>query len=80
MASYRQDVFPRIRHQIGPDMSGCLMDDGRGPCGAYNEIRDALQAMVNLFGSPHKEEYVDGGATYKLACDTVAKAKAALEQ
>ena len=61
-------------------LPGCMMPDGAQPCVAYTEVREALVAMVGLFGNPHREEYVDGGATYKLACEVVAKAKAALEQ
>jgi hypothetical protein len=38
----------------------------------------ALEKMLRLFGRPRKGEYVDGGASYKLAVETVAEAQAAL--
>ena len=38
----------------------------------------ALQEMLKLFGRPHPEEYVDGGASYRLACDVVERARAAI--
>jgi hypothetical protein len=43
-----------------------------------DRLRIALASMLALFGRPKEAEYVDGGASYKLACETVAAALAAL--
>ena len=44
------------------------------------DLRAALEGMLQLFGRPLPEEYVDGGASYKLATETVAQARAALNR
>jgi hypothetical protein len=41
-------------------------------------LREAIDDMLIVFGRPHKEEYVDGGASYKMACDAVSKARSAI--
>lgn len=34
-------------------------------------LADALAGMLALFGKPHREEYVDGGASYERAIQVV---------
>lgn len=45
---------------------------------SHADLVAAMHQMLFLFGRPDKDEYVDGGATYKLACETVARARDAL--
>ena len=40
-----------------------------------DKLAEALREMLAIFGEPHKEEYVDGGASYELACKTVRPVK-----
>ncbi len=45
---------------------------------AAPELYDALATMVEWFGKPHPEEYVDGGASYRGAMAAADTARAAL--
>ena len=45
-----------------------------------DRLREALTNMLALFGSPHSDEYCDGGASYRLAVKTVEDARAALSE
>jgi hypothetical protein len=41
-------------------------------------LREALSNMLKLFGHPQPGEYLDGGASYRLALKVVETARAAL--
>ena len=43
-------------------------------------VREALTEMLRQFGNPKPEEYIDGGASYELARQAVAKAREALDR
>ncbi|HWW29934.1 MAG TPA: hypothetical protein VNY80_07980 [Steroidobacteraceae bacterium] len=45
---------------------------------AAPDLRMALTAMLQLFGKPQQEEYIDGGVSYDLACRVVEQARAAI--
>lgn len=48
------------------------------PSNNFNGLVAALEGMLKLFGRPLPGEYVDGGASYRLAVETVEAARYAL--
>jgi hypothetical protein len=61
----------------------CDLDTAKSNTGAactqLAAMREAMKKMLALFWNPRPDEYVDGGASYKLAMETVLFAYAALQ-
>ena|SRR6185437_8476147 len=58
--------------EVGPRLSSPEREQ------QVNRLVEAARAMLGLFGKPRPEEYVDGGASYRLAVETVKTFTAAL--
>lgn len=56
-------------------MSGCLMDDGRGPCGAYARLDAAIERLMTAgnhiatWRGKRWPDYPPGGLTRDQQCE-----------
>jgi hypothetical protein len=69
---YEAKFIPQLRAQLAArNLTITALSDRQ-------MLVEALEGMLKLFGRPLPGEYVDGGASYMLAMETVASARAAL--
>jgi hypothetical protein len=67
----------RLESQLGA-VHACAADNEYSQWERITELEEALSDMLRVFGKPIHDGSIDGGASYKGACDAVNRARAAL--